>query len=154
MVTVTVENQVGDRWVPTTVTLDLDEDMNLSDETIDKDMCQLPRKIAYYAELSATLQAQESRHEHEMESIESNYAQRVRQAALASSEKITEQGIKERICQDPTVTAARYKFFDTQRQHTMVEGFYRALREKASLAIAICYKQKEEIRVMNSPINQ
>jgi len=35
----------------------------------------------------------------------------------------------------------------------MVDGFYRALREKASLSIALCYKQKEEIRVMNSPLD-
>jgi hypothetical protein len=35
----------------------------------------------------------------------------------------------------------------------MVDGFYRALREKATLAVALCYKQKEEIRVMSSPLS-
>ena len=34
----------------------------------------------------------------------------------------------------------------------MVEGFYRGLRDKANLGIALCYKQKEEIRVTGAKI--
>jgi hypothetical protein len=38
-------------------------------------------------------------------------------------------------------------------QHGLLENLYRALRDKSSLAIALCYKQKEEIRVMSSALN-
>ncbi len=152
MVTVEVQYLVEGEWVGNTVELDVEADMQLSDETLDKDMCELPRKIAYYAEVAAECLAFASRKKNEVESVEAVVAQAFRSAAALNKLKVTEAGIREHIVQQDEVTEARHDSFKAQAQYTMVDGFYRALREKASLAIALCYKQKEEIRVLNSPL--
>jgi hypothetical protein len=77
----------------------------------------------------------------------------IRKAASTAGDKITEPAIKQRIVLAPAVTAAKVAYYKADAQHKTVDGFYRALREKASIGIALCYKMKEEIRVMNSPIN-
>lgn len=149
MVNVTLEHLNNDgEWVEKTIELDVDADMSLSDETLDKDMCKLPSLIAYYAELGAELQAQASRKKQILDVAEAKAAQVIREEG-----KSTENTIKERVLLDDDVQEIKIEYHRAVKLHTMVDGFYRALREKASLAIAICYKQKEEIRVMNSPLN-
>ena len=126
--------------------------MSLSDETLDRDMCALPKLIAFYAEVAAECQAYASRKKNDVEVVEAEVAQAFRIEAAQNKLKITEAGIREHIAIQDEVTDARHQSYKAQAQYTMVDGFYRALREKASLAIALCYKQKEEIRVMNSPL--
>ncbi len=147
------ENEHGSLvWTTNSVELDVDKDMALSDETLDKDMCELPRRIAFYAELAAECHAYSSRKKNEVEVVEAEVAQALRAEAALNKLKITEAGIREHIAVQDIVTEARHGSYKAQAQYTMVDGFYRALREKASLAIALCYKQKEEIRVLNSPL--
>lgn len=148
MVEVTLEHLEGGAWVEKTIKLDVESDMTLSDETLDEDMCRLPRLISYYAELGAELQAQASRHEQGYKRVEAQLAQ-----ALRKGVKTTENSIKEQVTLEDAARDARFKYYDSAKQHSMVDGFYRALREKTSLAIALCYKQKEEIRVSNSPLH-
>jgi hypothetical protein len=152
MVTVTVEYLEDGQWVSNSLELDVEADMSLSDETINKDMCELPKRIAYYAEVAAECQAYASRKKNEVEVVEAEVAQALRIEAATNKLKITEAGIREHIAKQDMVTEARHSSYKAQAQFIMVDGFYRALREKASLAIALCYKQKEEIRVMNSPL--
>ncbi len=152
MTEVTVEYLEDGAWVANTVELNVEADMSLSDETINKDMCELAGRIAYYAEVAAECQAYASRKKNDVEVTEAQVAQAFRVEAAGSKLKITEAGIREHVAQQDKVTEARHASFKAQAQHSMVDGFYRALREKASLAIALCYKQKEEIRVLNSPI--
>jgi hypothetical protein len=152
MVTVTVEYLEDGQWVENSVEVDVDKDMNLSDETLDQDMCELPKKIAFFAELAAECHAYASRKKNDVEVIEAEVAQALRAEAANVKLKITEAGIREHIAKQDNVTEARHGSYKAQAQYTMIDGFYRALREKASLAIALCYKQKEEIRVLNSPL--
>jgi hypothetical protein len=152
MVEVTVEYLEEGQWVSSSVEVDVDADMSLSDESLNKDMCALPRRIAYYAELAAECHAFMSRKKNNVEVVEAEVAQAFRIEAATNKLKITEAGIREHIAQQDEVTDARHQSYMAQAQFTMVDGFYRALREKASLAIALCYKQKEEIRVLNSPL--
>jgi len=152
MVEITVEYLESGQWVAHSQKVNVDEDMALSDETINKDMCELPKKIAYYAELSAECHAYASRKKNEVELAEAEVAQTFRITAAQSKLKVTEAGIREHVVQQQEVVDARHGSYKAQAQYNMVDGFYRALREKASLAIALCYKQKEEIRVMNSPL--
>ena len=139
-------------WVTNTHSLNIDTDMSLSDETLNKDMCALPRRIAFYAELAAECHAYAARKKNDVEVVEAEVAQALRAEAAHSKLKITEASIREHISRQDIVTEARHDSFKAQAQYTMVDGFYRALREMASLAIALCYKQKEEIRVLNSPL--
>ncbi len=152
MVEVTVEFLEEGQWVSSTVEVDVDADMSLSDETLNQDMCALPRRIAYYAELAAECHAFTSRKKNNVEVVEAEVAQAFRIEAATNKLKITEAGIREHVSQQDEVTDARHQSYKAQAQFTMVDGFYRALREKASLAIALCYKQTEEIRVLNSPL--
>jgi len=152
MISIYLEYQDKDGWVGKEVEVDVDADMSLSDETIDQDMCALPRIIAYYAQLGAELYAQAARYKQRMEETEARASITIRRDASETGTKITEPGIKERVIADQAVGAARNTYYKMEAQFKMMDGFYRALREKASLAIAICYKQKEEIRVMNSPL--
>ena len=152
MVEITVEYLEGGQWVEHSQKVDVDADMALTDETINKDMCELPRKVAYYAELAAECHAYASRKKNEVEVVEAEIAQAFRITAAQSKLKVTEAGIREHVVQQQEVVDARHGSYKAQAQYNMVDGFYRALREKASLAIALCYKQKEEIRVMNSPL--
>jgi hypothetical protein len=135
------------------VELDVDRDMRLTDETLDDDLCELARKIAYYAELASETQVEAARAKASLEFEESKAAQALRETASTSGTRTTEPGIREQVVLEPDVGVARNLYFRAAAQHTMVDGFYRALREKASLGIALCYKQKEEIRVNNSPIS-
>ena len=153
MTDVTIQYLEAGQWVPSTLSLDVEADMSLSDETINKDMCELPRRIAYYAEVAAECQAYAARLKNNVEVVEAEVAGAFRVAAAQSQLKLTEAGIREHIAVQVVVEEARNESFKAQAQYTMVDGFYRALREKASLAIALCYKQKEEIRVMNSSLD-
>jgi hypothetical protein len=152
MVEVTVEYLEEGQWVANSVELDTDSDLALSDETLNKDMCALPKRIAHYAEVAAECHAYASRKKNEVEVVEAEVAQALRIEAAQNKLKITEAGIREHVVQQVEVTEARHASYKAQAQYTMVDGFYRALREMASLAIALCYKQKEEIRVLNSPL--
>ncbi len=152
MVEVTVEYLEEGQWVENTVELDIDADLALSDETLNKDMCALPKRIARYAEVAAECQAYFSRKKNDVEVLEAEVAQALRIEAAKNKLKIMEAGIREHISKQDEVTEARHAAYKAQAQHTMVDGFYRALREMASIAIALCYKQKEELRVLNSPL--
>jgi len=153
MVEVTIENYENGVWVPQDITLDVDADMALSDETLDQEMCALPRKIAQYAEISAELHALMLRKKNDVEAAEGELAQSIRMSHAASGEKLTEPAIKEKINQSPIIRKFQHDAFDAERQYRKVDGFYRSLREKASLAIALCYKQKAEITAMSGPLN-
>ncbi|KKL25593.1 hypothetical protein LCGC14_2403730 [marine sediment metagenome] len=152
MIEVDYEYRTDEGWATQTIKLDVDLDMSLSDETLNDDMCALPRTIAYYSEISAECQAMTARRKNYMEVAEAAASQRIRAAAKESGDKITEPGIKEQVVSDDAVREARDLYYEADRQHRMLDGFYRALREKASISIAICYKQKEEMRTMNSPL--
>jgi hypothetical protein len=137
----------------TTEKLDLDTDMRLTDETLDKDLSHLPHKIAQYAQIMAECQAYAANKKLAADRAEALADQAIRKAAATAGDKITEPAIKQRLVLDAGVAAARAAYYKADAQHKTMDGFYRALREKASIGIALCYKQKEEIRVMNSPLN-
>ena len=134
------------------VELNVDEDLALSDDTLDLDMCHLPHLIGQYAELMGEAHAYAANLKYAMDMEEAKADQRVRMDAKDTGEKITEPSIKQRVTLDSQVGAARRAFYAADGQHRTMEGLLRALRDKASLAIAICYKLKEEIRVTNSPL--
>ncbi len=136
----------------TTIELDVQADLALSDDTLDADMCALAQKTGYYAELMGELYSHALNMKHEADATEAMIDQGIRAAAKASGDKVTEPAIKQQVVLDPEVRAARRAYYAADGQHRTVEGVYRALRDKGNLAIALCYKQKEEIRVMNSPI--
>ena len=153
MVEVTIEHLENGVWVPQDIKLDVDADMALSDETLDEEMCALSRKIAYYAEISADLHALTARRKNDVEVTEATVAQDIRRTHATNGVKITEPAIKEKVAVAPAVTLARNTYYLADSEYRMVDGFYRALREKASLAIALCYKQKAEITAMSSPLS-
>lgn len=134
------------------VDLDVDDDLALSDESLDDDMCALPQTIGVYAELMGEAHAYAANMKYEMDMAEAKADRSVRIEAKAADEKITEPAIKQRVTLNPEVGAARKAYYAADGQHKTLEGLLRALRDKANLSIAICYKLKEEIRVMNSPI--
>jgi len=152
MVEVTLEYLTEGEWKPTTIKLDVDADMALTDEGLDKEMCAIPSLMSKYGEISSRLQAGMLRKKNDVEAAEAELAQSIRIAFAASGEKLTEPGIKEKINQSPEIENLRHAAYDAERQYRMVMGFYTALKEKSSLSIAMCYKQKEEIRVMSSPL--
>ena len=153
MVEVTIEYYEKGEWVPQDIKLDVDADMALSDETLDEEMCALSRKIAYYAEISADLHALTARRKNTVEVTEATVAQEIRRNHATIGVKITEPAIKEKVATSPAVTVSRNTYYRADSEFRMVDGFYRAPREKASLAIALCYKQKAEITAMHSPLS-
>ena len=136
-----------------TIELDVDADLALSEETLDADMCSLPRTIGKYAEIIGEAHAHSANMKHEMEVQEAIADQSIRAKAQQAGDKITEPAIKQQISRDPSVQAARRAYYAADGQHKTLEGLYRALRDKGSIATAICYKLKAEIQAMNSPIN-
>lgn len=153
MVEVTIEYLENGEWIPQTITLDVEADMALSEETLDQEMCALPRKIAQYAEVSADLHAVAARKKSRVEGVEAEVAMDVRRKFAVSGDKLTEPGIKEIVAGSPVVTEARNAYYQADSEFRKVDGFYRSLREKASLAIALCYKQKAEITALASSLN-
>jgi CBS-domain-containing membrane protein len=135
------------------VSLDVDADMGMSDETLDKDMTSLPRIIAKYAELAAECNMNQLNAKNDMDRAEAGAAQRIRKNHADLGEKITEAGIRELMLHSEGVKTSRNEYYAAVSQHGLMENLYRALRDKSSLAIALCYKQKEEIRVMSSSLN-
>ena len=153
MVEVTIENLEDGEWKHQTIKLDVEADMFLTDEGLDQEMCAIPSLMAKYGQLSAELQAGMLRKKNDVEAAEGEMAQSIRMASAAAGEKLTEPGIKEKINQNPIIRKFRHDAYDAERQYRMLTGFYTSLKEKSSLSIAMCYKQKEEIRVMNSPLS-
>ncbi len=144
MVTIELENR--------TVELDIDEDMHLDEDTLDTDLCGLARKIAQYAEVFGETKADAMRCEAEVKYQASRAESDIREKAAADGTRTTEPGVKAQVRLSEAVRTAKSAYFRAEAQATMVEGFYRALRDKANLGIALCYKQKEEIRVTGAKI--
>ena len=153
MVEVTVDYLEDGEWKPQTIKLDVEADMALTDEGLDQEMCAIPSLMSKYGQLSAELQAGMLRKKNDVEAAEGELAQSIRISHAASGEKLTEPGIKEKINKNPVINKFRHAAYDAERQYRMLMGFYTALKEKSSLSIAMCYKQKEEIRVMSSPLS-
>jgi len=128
--------------------LNLDTDMALTDESLHDDMCRIPRTIARYAQIMGDCKTYASNMKHRMERVEAAADQRIRKEAKASGEKITEPSIAKLLSLDLEVSAARSAYYKAEGQFSMVEGFYRGLRDKAQIAIALCYFQKEEVKFM------
>jgi hypothetical protein len=145
MVTIELENR--------TVELDIDEDMHLDEDTLETDLCGLARKIAHYAEIYGDTKADCLRCEANVKFQASRAAQNLREKAAEDGVRTTEPGIKEQVRLDDAYQASKKAFFRATAQATMVEGFYRALRDKVNLGIALCYKQKEEIRVTGAKVS-
>jgi hypothetical protein len=145
MVTIELESR--------TVILDIDEDMHLDEDTLETDLCGLARKIAKYAEIYGETKADALRCEAEVKYQASRAASDIREKAAADGTRTTEPGVKEQVRLSDAVRAAKTAFFRATAQATMVEGFYRSLRDKANLGIALCYKQKEEIRVTGAKVS-
>jgi hypothetical protein len=145
MITIELENR--------TVELDLDADMHLDEDTLDSDLCNLARKIALYAELHGETKADAMRCEAAVKFQASRQAQNLREKAAAEGVRTTEPGIKEQVRLSDEYQQAKRAFFRATAQATMVEGFYRGLRDKANLGIALCYKMKEEIRTTGGPVS-
>ncbi len=135
------------------VLLDIDEDMHLDEDTLETDLCGLARKIARYAEVYGETKADALRCEAEVKYQASRAASIIRERAADEGIRTTEPGIKEQVRLSQAVRDAKTAFFRATAQSTMVEGFYRALRDKANLGIALCYKQKEEIRVTGAKMS-
>ena len=150
MVEVTVDYLEDGEWKPQTVKLDVDADMSLTDEGLDQEMCAIPSLMSKYGQLSAELQAGMLRKKNDVETAEAELAQSIRSSYAASGEKLTEPGIKEKINKNPIIRKFRHDAYDAERQYRMLMSFYTSLKEKSSLSIAMCYKQKEEIRVIGS----
>ena len=150
MVDVTVDYLEDGEWKPQTVKLDVDADMALTDEGLDQEMCAIPSLMSKYGQLSAELQAGMLRKKNDVETAEAELAQSIRSSYAASGEKLTEPGIKEKINKNPIIRKFRHDAYDAERQYRMLMSFYTSLKEKSSLSIAMCYKQKEEIRVIGS----
>ena len=153
MVDVTLEYLTEGEWVESVVRLDIDADMALSDLGLDEQMCALPRLISKYGEISAVLHAQAARKKSRVDAVEAEVAMDTRRHAAEADVKITEPRIKEAVVSSAVVTAARHAHYAADAQYRKVDGFYRALREKASLSIALCYKQKAEISAMSSSLS-
>lgn len=134
------------------VILDIDEDMHLDEDTLETDLCGLARKIARYAEIFGETKADAMRCEAEVKYQASRAESDIREKAAADGTRTTEPGIKAQVRLSEAVRTAKSAYFRATAQATMVEGFYRALRDKANLGIALCYKQKEEIRVTGAKI--
>jgi hypothetical protein len=145
MVTIKLENR--------TVELDIDEDMHLDEDTLEGDLCGLAKKIAYYAEIHGETKADCLRCEANVKYQAARSASNIREKAVEDGVRVTEPWVKEQVRMDDSYQAVKKLFFRATAQATMVEGFYRALRDKANLGIALCYKVKEEIRVTGAKIS-
>jgi len=128
--------------------LDLDTDMALTDEGLHEAMCRLPRTIARYAQIMGECKAYAANMKRRMEMAESAADSAIRQEAKDAGEKVTEPSIARQVTMVPSVSAAKSAYYKADAQFSMVEGFYRALRDKSQIAIAMCYFQKEEVKFM------
>jgi hypothetical protein len=145
MVTIELENR--------TVELDIDEDMHLDEDTLAVDLCGLARKIAHYAEIYGETKADCLRCESNVKYQAARSASNIREKAVEDGIRVTEPWVKEQVRLASDYQASKKALFRATAQATMVEGFYRALRDKATLGIALCYKQKEEIRVTGAKLS-
>jgi hypothetical protein len=80
-------------------------------------------------------------------------ASNIREQAAEEGTRTTEPWVKEQVRLSTAYQASKKAFFRATAQATMVEGFYRALRDKVTLGTALCYKQKEEIRVTGAKVS-
>jgi hypothetical protein len=129
-------------------TLDTTEDMMLSEASLHNDMCLLPRTIGRYADIMGDCKTHALSKKNAMERVEARIDQAIRKEAKETGDRTTEPGIAKLLASDPEVTEAREAYYKAEGQFVRVEGFYRALRDKATLAVALCYFQKEEVRFM------
>jgi hypothetical protein len=145
MVTIELENR--------TIELDIDADMHLDEDTLEGDLCGLARKIAHYSEVFGETKADCLRCEANVKYQAARSASNIREKAAEEGTRTTEPWVKEQVRLDDDYQASKKAFFRATAQATMVEGFYRSLRDKVTMGVALCYKQKEEIRVTGAKVS-
>lgn len=140
---VILDELAGNEYVPKKIILTLEKDFSIDETNIDGELCMAAKRMVYYGNLSAELQAQAAR---DKDGVERCYAEldiKTREKMLG--EKTTEGKINAIILTDP-------KYIGVQEKHTAscmyqgkAENFFRSQQRRVDCITALAYKQRAEI---------
>ena len=132
-------------YIEKEIELNVEEDFAIDDLNLDAEMCKVGKHLAYYGELAAEFKAMALRKKHEIERHAAQTAINARKAAAAQRDKITEAMVKELIATDPMYQLRVERWIDAEKASNKLDSFYRSMKSRADVMIALTYKQRTEI---------
>ena len=128
------------RWQLSPRELHVEEDFQIDDQDLDRELCRMGQLIASYGEVQAAVRASLARRE---ETAEQAYAR----AFLNHSQvtpKPTVDACKALATTDPKVAAANQEKIQWEEQALKIDNLFKGLLRKCDCLTALTYKQKAE----------
>ena len=128
------------------INLDIENDFNIDETQLSKNMTLSGSTIARYASLASDLRAESARKKAELEFYESGLELRIRDEASKKGVKTTEDMIKSLKRTDQKRYDMNITLLESEHNCDKMENLFRALVKKIDLLIALSYKQKAELK--------
>lgn len=118
-------------------------DFKINETAIEEELANVVAKIAYYGDIHSQAQAQLSRKEEQVKYVYHKISTEIRQ----SVEKLTENGIKDRVMVHPDYQYALAELNQIEESAKRAEVWWRTIQEKANILRTISNRQMTELRV-------
>ena len=133
-----------DYYEPMPIKLDIENDFTIDETNIDGELCMASKRMVYYGNLSAELEAQATRSKDRLDQYYSELAIKTRAAHAGG--KLTEGGLKEIILTDPQYISMQDKCTTDYMYQKKVENFFKSQQKRVDCILALGYKQRAEIQ--------
>ena len=128
-------------WTRSREEVNVETDFQIDSDNLDREICSLPQKMITYGRLYSQLKSEVARKEERAKFVYSHIALGIR-----STEKTTENSIKEKVTCDSTYQQALAELNHSSRLAILCESWWRSINKKADLVQSLVYRESSEIK--------
>lgn len=129
------------QWTRVAEEVGVETDFQIDPDNLDREICSLPQKMITYGRLYSQLKSEVARKEERAKYVYSHTA-----LSLRSSEKSTENTIKEKVTCDSVYQQALAELNHSTRLAILTESWWRSINKKADLVQSLTYRESSEIK--------
>jgi hypothetical protein len=123
-----------------------EEDFNIQEELLDKEMCRQGRLMLVYGDLMAEMKAMLTRKEENIKLVHAAEAARIRSQAESSGEKLTENKLAEKVLLAKDYQAALFDLHKCRADALRAINWWYSITKKAEILKALAYRQGQELK--------
>lgn len=128
-------------WTRVSQEVNVESDFKVDPDNLHGEICGLPNKMITYGQIYSQLKSEVSRKEEHVKFTYSHIALSIR-----SSEKVTENTIKEKVTCDERYRQALAEQNHSERNSLLAESWWRSMNKKADLIQSLVYRESSEIK--------
>lgn len=135
------EVKLGER----TYKIDLQRDIGIDGSVLSDEFAEQPTLYVYYAMLCARADANAKLAKIELEEIEAETDNKVREEAKQHGDRVTENSVKSRVTVDSQVKEAKRKYMNAQSIYTDLRTLEASFKMRADMLIRLGAQQRAEM---------